>query len=118
MVRDFIFDLDGTLVDSLPGIQYSIDAALAPSQRCINDLSARIGPPIRSILQAATGASTKDLDEMERLVRTSYDSEGWRKTVRYPGATEMLASLHARGSRLFIITNKPRRPTAGHSRDV
>jgi phosphoglycolate phosphatase len=111
MAKDFIFDLDGTLVDSLPGIQYSIDAALAPSGRCIDDLPARIGPPIRSILQSATGGSTEQLDQMEQLFRKSYDSEGWRKTVCYPGVTEMLASLHGRGSRLFLITNKPTHPT-------
>jgi phosphoglycolate phosphatase len=52
-VRHVIFDLDGTLIDSLPGIAWSVDVALRscglpPAER---DLGPFIGPPVRDILR-------------------------------------------------------------------
>ena len=51
---DYVFfDLDGTLVDSLPGIQFAVEAALHDSGMRAPEtpLKNLIGPPIRSILQ-------------------------------------------------------------------
>jgi phosphoglycolate phosphatase len=110
MPKNFIFDLDGTLVDSLPGIEYAIDAALARSHcgpRMLN-LRTVIGPPIRSILQTLSGADSQcELDKLELSFRSSYDTGGWRKTVCYLGARDVLRSLFAQGKQLFLLTNKP-----------
>src|SRR6185437_10236970 len=43
----------------------------------------------------------------ERAFRTSYDSEGWRKTSCYPGVAALLHALHEDGFRLWVATNKP-----------
>ena len=105
-----LFDLDGTLLDSVPGIAYSIkaafDAAGLPAPAF--DLRRLIGPPVRTILSRA--AATNDpvlLNELERHFRASYDTEGWRQTVCFPGTSELLAAMKAGGHRLFIISNKP-----------
>ncbi len=114
MIRHVIFDLDGTLIDSLPGIGCSVEAALAACGITAPpfDLKPLIGPPIRQILATVAGASDDPtLDRLERAFRSSYDSEGWRKTVRQPGATETLETLRARGMALWLVTNKPRLST-------
>ena len=54
LVRHVIFDLDGTLIDSLPGIAWSVDVALRscglpPAER---DLAPLIGPPVRESRRA------------------------------------------------------------------
>jgi len=105
-----IFDLDGTLVDSLPGIAWSVEQALAdcglPSSSV--DLKPLIGPSIRSILATAAGVSVSAaLDRLERAFRISYDSEGWRMSGCYVGAPEMLERLRTGGIGLWIVTNKP-----------
>jgi phosphoglycolate phosphatase len=105
------FDLDGTLLDSIPGIEYSVRAAFATAGLDGNGIELRrwIGPPIRTIL--ANVAKTDDvvlLDTLERAFRASYDTEGWRKTPCFPGVAEVLASLKAGGHRLFVVSNKPR----------
>src|SRR5205823_5753754 len=113
-VRAVLFDLDGTLVDSLPGIEFSVDCSLAecngPQQH--RDLRPLIGPPIRSILQQlAPDADNQQLSALEQAFRTSYDSEGWRKTVLHDGALETLTRLRMAGLGLFLVTNKPLTPT-------
>jgi phosphoglycolate phosphatase len=106
-----LFDLDGTLVDSLPGIEFSIREAFsacrlpAPS----NNLRQLIGPPIRTILAEAGNIVEKGtLDALERAFRVSYDGEGWRKTVCYPDVCKVLQMMKEKGHRLFVVSNKPR----------
>jgi phosphoglycolate phosphatase len=113
-VRAVLFDLDGTLVDSLPGIEFSVDCSLADSKgpQRHRDLRPLIGPPIRSILQQlAPDANNQQLSALEQAFRTSYDSEGWRKTVLHDGALETLTRLRMAGLGLFLVTNKPLTPT-------
>jgi phosphoglycolate phosphatase len=105
------FDLDGTLLDSLPGIAFSIEQAFSacglPMQAL--DLGEVIGPPIRAILAlASTRATDSELNLLERAFRSSYDSEGWQKTLLFPGSTPMLHEASVLGIRLFVVSNKPR----------
>jgi phosphoglycolate phosphatase len=111
--QHFFFDLDGTLVDSLPGITGCVNATLPPSVARVADVRPFIGPPIRSILHSlAHEACETDLDRMECQFRRLYDSGGWRDTVEFAGAGELLETLHAAGKQIFLVTNKPGLPTA------
>jgi phosphoglycolate phosphatase len=112
-LRNVIFDLDGTLVDSLPGIEYAVDRALeiagAPARTC--ELRPLIGPPIRNILSSVSGETDPGaLDALEAAFRATYDSQGWTKTTLQPGAMETLEWIAAGGARSFVVTNKPLRP--------
>ncbi|HZY63945.1 MAG TPA: HAD family hydrolase [Edaphobacter sp.] len=109
------FDLDGTLLDSLPGIQHSIVAAFRECNLPMADIEVRslIGPPIRTILSRLMLSATAEneescLDRLERAFRVSYDSEGWQKTYHYSDAATMLRKIKAQGVILFVISNKPR----------
>jgi phosphoglycolate phosphatase len=112
--RHIVFDLDGTLIDSLPGIEWSAREALAacgagPLSR---DLRPLLGPPIRSILARATGITAPHrLDALERAFRHSYDTQGWRQAVCFAGTRETLHRLSAAGASLWVATNKNRLAT-------
>jgi phosphoglycolate phosphatase len=112
--RHIVFDLDGTLVDSLPGIEWSVGQALSicglpPLEE---SLRSWIGPPIRSILGAISMVSDPPLlDRLEQAFRQSYDTVGWRKTVCYEGVRDMLWGLLTSGVGLYLVTNKPFKPT-------
>jgi len=108
-LSNFFFDLDGTLVDSVPGIQWSMEAALraAGIGTPCPDLRPHIGPPIRSILASVTGGAGAMLDQLEAEFRESYDGEGWRRTALMPGAADIVAQLCRAGRDLWVVTNKP-----------
>jgi phosphoglycolate phosphatase len=115
MTRSFpscvLFDLDGTIVDSLPGIEFSVREAFTACKLPLPEQHLRelIGPPIRTILsRAGNVVEEARLDALEKAFRTSYDTEGWRKTVSFPKADRVLRALREHGYRLFVVSNKPR----------
>lgn len=109
--RAIFFDLDGTLLDSLPGIEFSIRQAFSACELPMREIQVQqlIGPPIRRILASCAQEATEaELDLLEASFRRSYDSEGWHKTLHFPGSSDALRELHALGIRLFVVSNKPR----------
>jgi phosphoglycolate phosphatase len=110
-ITHLFFDLDGTLVDSFPGIAFSAEAALAhvsPGRTAPNFLPF-IGPPIREVFRCALAENDpKILERLEQFFRTSYDAEGWRKTGAYPGVKNVLAQVCESGFVCRVLTNKPR----------
>lgn len=114
--QNLIFDLDGTLLDSLPGIRYSAEAAFRACGLSIGetDLRSFIGPPIRTILarMSANRLTDDQLDDLERAFRWSYDTDGWKMTPHYPGADDLLRAAKGDHKRLFVVSNKPRHISA------
>jgi phosphoglycolate phosphatase len=114
-VRWVFFDLDGTLADSLPGLQASIEEALRSGGRelRVKDLRPYIGPGIRTILKRLENDLTEaELDGMERCFRASYDTGGVRNTRLFEGVKETIEALKTSGAEMFIVTNKPKLATA------
>ncbi len=112
--RNVLFDLDGTLVDSLPGIEFSVDSSLAkcglPAR--VRELRPLVGPPIRVIFsQLLADADEQRLFRLEQAFRSSYDSAGWEKTILAEHADKTLRALHNAGLQLFVVTNKPKAAT-------
>ena len=106
-----VFDLDGTLVDSLPGISHAVDFAIGKVVPGLSrkDLTPLIGPPIRHVFQSAVcgAVSEAQLDSLEKTFREAYDSEGWKQTKPYEGVGQTLQTLMTIGVALFVLTNKP-----------
>jgi phosphoglycolate phosphatase len=110
VLQHVIFDLDGTLVDSVPGIQWSAEAAMRECgfSRACCDLTPLIGPPIRAILAVAAGTNdTVELNGLEKAFRIFYDTGGWKRTLCQPGVRTMLERLMEGGASVSIVTNKP-----------
>ena len=114
MSADILFDLDGTLIDSSPGILASFGRVLAAHGLApVVPLEASlIGPPLAVTLQQVSGIA--DEARLARLVeafKQDYDTAGCLATEVFPDVAAGLAQLAAAGSRLFIVTNKRMLPT-------
>jgi phosphoglycolate phosphatase len=106
-----LFDLDGTLVDSLPGIVSAYQHVSAEMQLgAIESADVRplIGPPIQVGLQRHFGLSGSQLDESVRIFREHYAAYGVLRFSKYAGIEPMLLELRARGVELCIATSKLR----------
>jgi phosphoglycolate phosphatase len=113
-VNHVVFDFDGTLVDSLPGIALSLRAALEQyaEVETVPDLRPFIGPPIGRMIQALWPHLPAEV--YERVLREfclHYDTQGCLLSVPYPGVDTTLSRLHRNGLTLYVVTNKRLAPT-------
>ncbi len=112
MKNGLIFDLDGTLIDSLQGIAHSLNQALAEHSlptHCESAVMKFIGNGARVLAQRALpeGASEEEIRKIEAAFKTHYASTWPSGTVAYPGITELLESLQATDFPLAVLSNKP-----------
>ena len=108
------FDLDGTLIDTRPGMLAALTAALAevtgdPIDAELADLSLPLEAMIRSARPAAPPRLVKSLS---LAFRRQYDSGYWKTASLYPGAEACLRDLDDHGLRTFVVTNKRRTAAA------
>lgn len=107
-VRSVLLDLDGTLVDSRPGIVASCSAALRvlghdPGKA--HDIA--IGPPLEDILRALLAAYGDDrIDEAVVAYREHYGATGLLGSEPYPGISDALEEMHRAGLRIYLATSK------------
>ena len=104
-----LFDLDGTLTDSGPGITKSVAQAftrMGMEPPCRKELNLFVGPPLASSF-ARYGMNPEQVDEAIRLFRERYTTVGKFENFPYDGVSQLLERLQADGYRLFIATSKP-----------
>lgn len=122
MKRYIVFDLDGTLVESLPGIAEGVNRALAAMGRAGHARSAvrrMIGQGARHLCACALGyadeaaAPAEELQAMHEHFRREYP-HCWqgRYTTPFPEVRIMLSRLAAQGVRMAVLSNKPHEVTA------
>lgn len=109
--RASIFDLDGTLVDSLQDIAEALNHCLMllglptyplPSCRYM------LGEGVPKLCERALGQTQPHLiQRLAELVRPYYRTRAVRHTRPYPGVPELVDRLRARGIRLAVLSNKP-----------
>ena len=106
------FDLDGTLVDSRPGILASMRHALTLLGREVpsdETLSRFIGPPTHEAFRELLGSSDSEfVSRTIDIYRQRYAKLGLFEASVFPGISQGLRTLHAADYRLFVVTSKPR----------
>jgi phosphoglycolate phosphatase len=113
-IKNVIFDLDGTLVDSLPGIEYAVRCAVNSvcPNRGLFELRQFIGPPIRDIFCLIfPDIDENELNALVQEFRKAYDNGGWQKTVLFDGVKNTLVKLENINIRSYLVTRKPKLPT-------
>jgi len=111
--RAVLFDLDGTLLDTLEDIADSTNAALESMGFPGHDVQAfrtLVGDGMDTLIRKALPEANRDgatRRECEVRLRQEYGRRWAAKTRPYPGVPELLDALEARGIALAILSNKP-----------
>ncbi|MBO5461168.1 MAG: HAD family hydrolase [Ruminococcus sp.] len=118
MYKVCIFDLDGTLTDTLESLTVSVNGTLEEmglspisSQQC----RAFVGNGARVLMQKALEASgdirMERIEEAMQIYGRIFDQHCTYHVVPYEGISEMLHDLKRMGVRLAVLSNKPHRQT-------
>ena len=108
-----VFDLDGTLIDSVPDVRAAVNRLLASEGRrpiSMEEAHAFVGNGARVLVDkalAATGARPDDIDPLIERYIDFYRQYPADESIVYPGVAATLDALAASGVRMGICTNKP-----------
>lgn len=104
-----IFDLDGTLTDSAPGILEGVRYALdkmgrqAPEEKVLRRF---LGPPLIPSFMGYCGMTEAEASEAQDHYRVYYNGEGALLNSVYPGIRQLLQDIQLAGCRLAVATHK------------
>jgi phosphoglycolate phosphatase len=110
-IDTILFDLDGTLLNSLDDLADSVNYALAQCgypARTIDEVRNFVGSGVARLIALAVPENTPPEDEAKCLaiMKQHYQNNMYNKTCPYDGIKELLTALKARNMKLAVISNK------------
>jgi phosphoglycolate phosphatase len=108
-----IFDLDGTLLDTLEDLADSMNTVLLNNRLPVHDAPAYryfVGDGIDMLVRRALPFEIADEEELHRFIREmqkEYAGRWTQKTRPYPGIPELLDAFSAGGFEMAVLSNKP-----------
>ena len=107
----YIFDLDGTLLDTLTDLAASTNYALRTHgmpEHTIDEVRRFVGNGVRKLMERAVPDGTDNplFDEAFATFRQYYMEHSLDTTRPYEGVPDMLAALKAKGCHLAVVSNK------------
>ena len=111
MYKVFIFDLDGTLLDTLQDLANAVNYALRQHgmpEHSIDDVRRFVGNGVRLLMERAVpdGAGNPQFEAAFATFRQYYMEHSLDTTRPYDGIPELLRALKHRGCRLAVVSNK------------
>jgi len=109
--RTYIFDLDGTLLDTLQDLAASVNYALRQHgmpEHSIDDVRRFVGNGVRLLMERAVplGAQNPQFESAFATFRQHYMQHSLDTTRPYEGIPEVLRELKRRGYQLAVVSNK------------
>ncbi len=104
-----LFDLDGTLLYTLPDIRLALNHALSAygyPPRTAEEVRSFVGNGVRRLVQRALPPGAADGDAVYEAYEAYYLLHGQDHVTVYPGVRELLTELGRRGVAVGVVTNK------------
>lgn len=106
-----IFDLDGTLLDTLEDLRDAVNYALEQKgfpTRTLDEIRRFVGNGSAKLIERAApaGAAPEVLEELLNLYLPRYAEHKKDKTAPYPGIMDMLKALRRKGCKMAVVSNK------------
>lgn len=107
----YIFDLDGTLLETLTDLAASCNYALRANgmpERTIEEVRLFVGNGVKKLMERAIpqGLSNPLFDKTYATFRQHYLKHNLDTTQPYPGIMDMMGQLKANGAKLAVVSNK------------
>lgn len=111
-IDTIIFDLDGTLLNTLEDLTDSVNHAMRQfhlQEHTIEEIRTFVGNGAAKLIERAIplGRENASYEEILDAFRQHYQEHCEEKTGPYEGVQEMLDQLHRAGYRMAIVSNKP-----------
>lgn len=111
MYNTYIFDLDGTLLDTLQDLAASVNYALSQHDmptHSIDDIRRFVGNGVRMLMRRAVpdGEDNPQFEAAFATFRQHYMQHSLDTTRPYDGIPELIHELKARGCRMAVVSNK------------
>ncbi len=106
-----IFDLDGTLLDTLEDLKNAVNHALGEMNfpaRSLEEVRQFVGNGVAKLMERAVPAGTGPRETARALdiFKAYYEQHKMDTTAPYPGVMEMLKALKEKGCKLAVVSNK------------
>ncbi len=106
-----IFDLDGTLLDTLEDLADAVNYAMRAfglEEKTVSQVRSYVGNGIRKLIERSVpgGGQREDFEEILQCFREYYGIHCQDKTKPYEGIMELLAGLKEKGYEMAIVSNK------------
>ncbi len=110
-IKAVIFDLDGTLTDTLEDLQNSVNYALGEfgyPERSLDEIRSFVGNGVRRLVYLSVPENTNDetAEKCLNVFKEYYKEHSLIKTKPYGGIIDMLKSLKKQGIKTAVVTNK------------
>lgn len=111
MYKLAVFDMDGTILDTLEDLKDSVNFALAECgypQRTYDEVRSFVGNGIRKLIERSVpaGTSVSDIDRVHEVFTGHYKIHCADKTKAYDGIKSLLEDLRANGVKTAVVSNK------------
>lgn len=111
MIKTIIFDMDGTILNTLDDLFYSVNHALRTHgcmEKTIDDVRLAVGRGAMNLIEDVVpkGSPRKLIEDVYQTYQAYYDQHSKDHTAPYPHIIEVLKQLKKDGYRLGVVSNK------------